>query len=307
MKRILVTGGTGFIGSHLVHHLLSLNMDVWVYDKAIHKPTFHDISKASFIEGDVLSTELLYDCLQHVDTCFHLAALSAVAVCRRDWLFSHENNVIAFNGLLEQLQRLKKPIKLVYASSAAVYGNSDQLPLTESQHVIPRSAYGADKLSNEMYAAVAREIFGIPSIGLRFFNVYGPGQLKSNPYSGVITAFKLALDEDKPLTIFGNGKQTRDFIYVNDVIDALIKAANLPYESSGIFNICTGSSISIEELATMMIRLTGKKVPIIYQEARPDDLLHSLGSPVLAEEQLHFKAKTPMDRGIDSFLKEHSF
>lgn len=307
MKKVLVTGGMGFIGNHLVSRLLEMGIEVLVLDKAIHKPTFCDIQKATIIEGDVLSHELVYECLEQVDTCFHLAALSAVAVCRRDWIFSHENNVLAFNGLLEELRRINKSVKLIYASSAAVYGHSRILPSSESEHVVPRSTYGADKLSNEIYAEVIRGLHGIPSIGLRFFNVYGPGQLKSNPYSGVMTSFKLAIGNNQPLTIFGDGKQTRDFIYVKDVVDALILSAETPYEQSGIYNICSGHAISIEELAQMMIRLSNKKPEIVYLDARADDLIHSLGDNRLAKKALHFQAKMPIDTGIDLFLKENTF
>lgn len=307
MKKVLVTGGMGFIGSHLVSHLLSSGIEVLVLDKSIHKPTFCDIKRATIIEGDVLSHELLHECLEQVDTCFHLAALSSVMVCSRDWIFSHENNVLAFNGLLEELKRVNHPVKLVYASSAAVYGDSKILPSTESEHVVPRSTYGADKLSNEIYAEVVRGLYGIPSIGLRLFNVYGPGQLKSNPYSGVITSFKLAIENNEPLKIYGDGKQTRDFIYIKDIVDALVMAAKTPYEKSGIFNICRGTAISIQELAELMISLSHVKQKIIYLDPRPEDLRHSLGDPTRAKEELDFTAKIPMDTGLDLFLQEKNF
>lgn len=307
MKKALVTGGMGFIGTHLVHHLLSQDVEVIVLDKSIHKPTYCDIRKATILEGDVLSHELLHECLEEVDTCFHLAALSSVMVCRRDWIFSHENNVLAFNGLLEELRRVTHPVKLIYASSAAVYGDSQVLPSTESEHVVPRSTYGADKLSNEIYAGVINALYQIPSIGLRLFNVYGPGQLKSNPYSGVITSFKQAIEANQALTIYGDGQQTRDFVYIKDVVNAMMLAAETPANQSGVFNVCSGTEISIADLAYLMMELTGKTVPINWLDTRPDDMRHSLGSAVLAKSDLGFCAKTPMKVGLKSFLDEHDF
>lgn len=307
MEKVLITGGMGFIGNHLAYHLLSKGKEVFILDKSIHKPTFCDIHKATIIEGDILSHELVHECLQQVDTCFHLAALSSVAICSKDWIFSHENNVLGFNGVLEEIRRLNHPIKLIYASSAAVYGHSKILPSTESEHVVPRSTYGADKISNEIYATVMQELAQVHSVGLRLFNVYGPGQLRSNPYSGVITSFKLAIKNNQPLTIYGDGKQTRDFIYIDDVIAAFMAAAATAADHSGIYNVCTGSSISIEKLAQLMISLSRQKLTINYLPERPDDLKHSLGEASLAKKELGFVAKIPMDLGLDLFLKENTF
>lgn len=307
MERVLVTGGMGFIGNYLVSHLLSLGMKVLVLDKSVHKPTYCDIQKATIIEGDVLSHELLHECLEQVDCCFHLAALSSVFTCTRDWIFSHENNVLAFNGLLEELRRITHPIKLIYASSAAVYGDSKVSPLSESEHVVPNSTYGADKLSNEIYAEVMRKVYGIPSIGLRLFNVYGPGQLESNPYSGVITSFKRAIHAKQPLIIFGDGKQTRDFIYIKDAVDAFMAAAATDDDKSGIFNICSGHEISILELAELMMLLSANKLPISYEPARKGELYHSCGDKTLAQNELNFIAKIPLESGLEWLLKDNSF
>ncbi|CDZ78065.1 UDP-glucose 4-epimerase [Legionella massiliensis] len=304
MRHVLVTGGNGFIGSYLVERLLSQGIEVLVIDKSIHKPTPCDIRKAKLIEGDVLSHSLLHECLEQVDTCFHLAALSSVPICARDWIFSHENNVQAFNGLLEEFRHLSHPVKLIYASSAAVYGDSEALPLSESEHVIPNSVYGADKLSNEIYAEAVSRTFGIHSIGLRLFNVYGEGQIESNSYSGVITKFKNALRESLPIKILGDGKQTRDFIYVRDVVEAFILAANANVDGAKIYNICSGHSVSILELAQLMMQLSHRKVPITYENARIGDLYHSAGNGLLAQQELEFSARTPIELGLASLLQK---
>lgn len=304
MKKVLVTGGTGFIGNYLVRQLLSLGVEVLVIDKSIHRPTYFDISKAELIEGDVLSQGLLRQCLEQVDTCFHLAAILSFTVCARDWLFSHANNVLAFNGLLEELRRASHPVKLVYASSCAVYGDSKDLPSSESHKTSPLTSYGADKLSNEIYAQVMSNMYGINSIGLRIFNVYGPGQLESSSYAGVITFFKNAILKGQPVTIFGDGNQTRDFIYIDDVVQALLAAAKKASSQSGIYNVCTGHPTSILGLAELMMKLSGKKVPIIHQPARPGDPYHSLGDNFLAEKELGFTPLTSIEPGLASLFTD---
>lgn len=304
MKKVLVTGGMGFIGNHLVNHLLNIDCEVIVIDKSINKPIYHPVRQARIIEGDVASCEFLHDCLAEVDTCFHLAALASIPLCNRDWIFSHQNNVLAFNGLLDAIRKLDKPIQLVYASSSAVYGDSDQLPLTESSPASPISTYGADKLSNEIYAKALLHLADIHSIGLRFFNVYGPGQLASNPYTGVISSFKTAILEDKALNIYGDGQQTRDFIYVQDVVDALILCAQKSNAISGIFNVCTGKAVTIESLAKLMMQLMDHSQGINKQPERAGDLRFSVGNPELARKQLGFVAKVPMETGLKSFLQD---
>lgn len=305
MTRVLVTGGMGFIGNHLVNRLLSLNHKVMVIDKSIYKPKQCKIEGAEIIEGDILSRELLYDCLQKVDVCYHLAALSSVWLCDKDWIYSHENNVLAFNGLLNELTKIDRPIKLIFASSAAVYGLGKRLPFAETEHVVPRSTYGADKLSNELYAKVMEVSHNIQSIGLRLFNVYGPGQLDDNPYSGVITSFKKSLLAKQAIKIYGDGKQTRDFIYIDDVIQALLLAMNAPENASGIYNICTGNSISISDLANIMIWLTKTNVNVEYYPERLGDLKHSTGDPRLAQKMLEFNSTINIEEGLSKFLRSY--
>jgi len=302
MKKALVTGGMGFIGSHLAHELLQQGFEVTILDKSIYKPVQFDLSAARIIEGDMMAKELLKSCLEEVDVCFHLAAIASVVQCNQDWLYSLQNNVIAFNNLLDVLKNLKKPIKLVYASSAAVYGNSDNLPFDENALPAPVSTYGVDKLTNELYAAIASSTFGIPSVGLRLFNVYGLGQLDSNPYSGVITCFKKAILAKQPLIIYGDGEQTRDFIYVKDVVNAFIRAAQTPDSLTKVVNICSGKAISINELAEVMLDLFNVKLQILHKAARIGDSLHSLGDGKQAKIYLDFQASTPIQEGLKSLL-----
>jgi len=305
MEKILVTGGIGFIGNHLVNYLLSQGKEVIVLDKSIYKSTYYNIQSATIVEADVLSEKLLLHYLEKVDTCFHLAAIASVQACANDWIFAHENNVMGFNKLLDCISMLSHPIKLIYASSSAVYGDNPNLPLSESSHLYPCSMYAATKLTNEIYAKIMSEDYHVPCIGLRFFNVYGPGQPASSSYSGVISLFKNAINNHLPLTIYGDGKQTRDFIYIDDVIKALTLAALTPQKQSGIYNVCTGNAISIQELAELMIELSGKKGTIRHKKARTGDIYHSCGDAGLAEKELNFTAKTPLTEGLKNLLESH--
>lgn len=301
--KVLVTGGMGFIGNHLVKTLLDQGANVTLLDKSIYKPVYHKVDSANIIEGDMLSRGLLADILADIDICFHLAAISSIASCNKDWIFSHENNVLAFNGLLEEIKKSPKKIKLVYTSSSAVYGNPDQLPLSESMRAKPISAYGADKRSNEIYAGVFKYTHDYSSIGLRLFNVYGPGQLSNNPYSGVLSQFKRNLNTKTPMTIYGDGKHSRDFIFIADVIQAFIKAAKTSHEKHGIYNICTGRSVTIFDLAKIMQELSGKTVPIEFQPERVGDIKNSYGDNICAKEELGFQATTKLEDGIAEYLK----
>lgn len=302
MTKALVTGGQGFIGNHLVAKLIELGIEVVVIDKAAQKTTFHDNKKATIIEADLQSRDVLEQCLYGVDLCFHLAAIASIQSCSRDWIFSHQNNVLAFNTLLDVLKKHPQKIKLVYASSSAVYGDSLTPPLSENSPITPASNYGVDKLVNELYAQNAARHFGVSSVGLRFFNVFGPGQQENNSYSGVITLFKKAIASELPLNIYGDGTQTRDFIYIDDVIDGMLKAARTAPNFSGVFNICRGQSVSIEHLAHLMLDLYGASNLITHLDAREGDIRHSQGNPDRAQKHLGFSAKTSMEEGLSQMM-----
>jgi UDP-glucose 4-epimerase len=306
VMKILVTGGMGFIGSHLVHHLLKMNHDVVVVDKDIHKPTFHSIAKATIIEADILSNHYMAELLKPVDACVHLAAISSVPLSHRDWLFSHQTNVVGFNQLLDILTYQLPHIRFIYASSAAVYGATYHTPCQEIACPKPCSHYGVDKLSNELYANVMHQCYHYPSLGLRFFNVFGNGQLRDNPYSGVITCFKQAILDSRPLTINGDGEQIRDFIYVHDVVRAIIQGLHSDSPIHGICNVCTGYEMSLNELAITMQRVLNTSLPIHYTERRIGDPSYSAGDPTLARELLGFQAKFSLEEGMKMFLDEKS-
>ncbi len=302
IKKALVTGGMGFVGGHLVKRLLSQGVEVTVLDKSIYKAIPFDPTLVKLVEVDILSKEYLEECLQDVDVCFHLAAISSSTKCQNDWLFSLQNNVVAFNHLLDLLMKQDSTIKFIYASTASVYCNSTEVPQKESDRVSPCKVIAADKLTNEIYAAVAGRSFGLSSIGLRLFNVYGTCQYDSNHYSGVISRFKKSVLQQQPLIIYGTGEQTRDFVHVDDVVNAFILAANVELKGAQVINVCSGQSLSINELATRLQEVARTHLPVIHKEARPGDQMHSRGDTHLAKELLNFTAKTKIESGLQEFF-----
>ncbi len=300
----LVTGGAGFIGHHLHHALIVAGHQVCVLDDLSSGRTDNLHPDAQFIEGCITDAEACRAALEGCDGVFHLAAIASVQQCQDDWPRAHAVNSGGFVTLLDAIKA--RPIPVVYASSAAVYGDADALPINETSPRIPFSAYGADKLNNEHHAAVASAIFSIPTLGLRPFNVYGPQQDPSSPYSGVISIFMQRALAGKALTIFGDGSATRDFVYVADAVQAFfagMKALETRTVSCDVCNLGTGQSVSIQELADTISRLTDSSATIDHQPARAGDIAHSCSDPSYAAKQLGFTTTTSLDTGLTQ-LKE---
>lgn len=301
--RYLVTGGCGFIGSHLTARLMAGGHEVAVIDDLSTGRIENLPPRADFLRGDVRDHALLERALQRCDGIVHLAAIASVERCTREWQDSHSINIGAFVGLLEALARSDRPDRpLVYASSAAVYGDCTNLPLKESEHVLPISAYGADKLACEQHARVAARVFAMRTVGLRFFNVYGPRQDPASPYSGVISIFARRCLEGLPLTLYGDGGQTRDFVHVADVVDAVLAALAAADRSPRVVNVCTGRATTIRQLADRLCALTGQRAPVEMHPARAGDIRDSLGDPTCLRELLGIVAATPLDAGLRSVL-----
>jgi UDP-glucose 4-epimerase len=275
----LVTGGCGFIGSHLCLALRARGDQVRVLDDLSSGTLANLAPGATLIEGDVGDPALLREALAGVDGCFHLAAIASVERGVREWSATHRVNLSATVELLEAASRLGGRVPVVYASSAAVYGDLTSLPLQETAHVRPLSAYGADKLGCEQHARVAGVVHGLPTLGLRFFNVFGPRQDPRSPYSGVISIFCDRLTRGEPVDIFGDGEQTRDFIYVADVVAGLLAAMGLASPAAPVFNLCNGQPVSVLELATTVAALCGTRLDIRHHPARSGEIRHSLGDP----------------------------
>jgi UDP-glucose 4-epimerase len=196
------------------------------------------------------------------------------------------------------------PVKVpvVYASSAAVYGDAQAVPITEQTERRPFSAYGADKYGCELHARVASHVHGIPTVGLRFFNVYGPRQDPLSPYSGVISIFCERIRRGAPIDIFGDGEQTRDFVFVADVVTALLAAMRLRPTDARVFNVCTGIPTSVLGLARTIAELAGTKLDVHHRPSRGGDIRHSTGSPALSRANLALPEPAPLRIGLGKVL-----
>jgi UDP-glucose 4-epimerase len=285
MATYLVTGGCGFIGSHLCEALRRRGHAVRVLDNLSTGSASNLPAAATLIEGDVADRELVREALAGVHGCFHLAAVSSVELSNRDWLGAHRTNL---TGAITVFDAAKAtgPITVVYASSAAVYGDCASLPLSENSETRPLSPYGADKVGCELHARAGGRVHCLPSVGLRLFNVYGPGQDPKSPYSGVISIFCERLRRGEPIEIFGDGAQTRDFVFVADVVRVMLRAVGAGLTGASVFNVCTGRSTSVLELARTIASLSGKDPEIRFGPERKGDGRHSYGDPTAARQVL---------------------
>lgn len=302
MSTFLVTGGAGFIGSHLCDALAAAGHSVRVLDDLSSGRRENLPPGATLIEGSAADRALLGNVLEGVAGCFHLAAIASVERGVREWLRTHQTNLGATVALFEAIAASGRPVPVVYASSAAVYGEPALLPLTEDAVKRPLSAYGADKYGSELHALVATCIHGIPTVGLRFFNIYGPRQDPHSPYSGVIAIFAERLSKRQPITIFGDGTQTRDFVFVSDAVRALVAAMTLSPPGAPVFNICTGTSVSILELAGHLGSIVGARPNIRFAPARAGEIRHSTGAPGAGQRALELDPPVPIHEGLTRLL-----
>ncbi|SEO79550.1 UDP-glucose 4-epimerase [Rhodospirillales bacterium URHD0017] len=296
--RYLVTGGCGFIGSHLVDALIERGDEVVVLDDLSSGRLQNLNKRASLLPGSVLDRTLVRRGVRDIQACIHLAAIASVARSAEDWVGSHNVNQTGLIAVLDALRQAKLSVPVVYASSAAVYGDQRHVPIAETASPMPRSAYGADKLCCEVQARTATRSCGLPSLGLRFFNVYGPRQDPASPYSGVISIFARSLLEGLPLTISGDGLQTRDFVFVGDVVACLLAAVGKASLEADVLNVCTGTATTVAQLAAAVMSAGHASVPVMYREARAGDIRHSVGSPFRAVAELGCENRTPLDVGL---------
>lgn len=304
MPTYLVTGGCGFIGSHLVDALLERGHAVRVLDDLSTGKTDNIKSAAELTVGDVADARAVAQAMDGVIGCFHLAAVASVERGNRDWLGTHATNLTGAITVLDAARKSRVPV--VYASSAAVYGDPQILPLAETAPTAPLSAYGADKLGCELHARVGGLVHAVPSAGLRFFNVYGPRQDPLSPYSGVISIFCERLLAGEEVVVFGDGAQTRDFVYVGDVVYALLSAMRVASPEALVFNVCTGRSTSLLELVDAIAATLGVMPRITFASPRPGDIQTSLGDPTSARKGLGFSARTSLRDGLAITLRSLS-
>ena len=304
MTSYLVTGGCGFIGSHLVETLIARGDRVRVLDDLSTGSVENLPAGAALHRGDVGNPEDVRIAMDGVAGCFHLAAIASVERSTNDWFGTHRTNLSGTIAVLDAARRCRReaPIPVVYASSAAVYGDNSDVPLRETARPQPLSPYGVDKYASELHATIASEIFDVPTVGLRFFNVYGPRQDPRSPYSGVISIFCDRLSRRAPIDIFGDGSQTRDFVFVNDVVKALLAAMDRAPACGGVFNVCSARAVSILNLAHLIATLCDCKADIRFLPPRPGEIAHSVGDRTLARTQLVLPEPVLLQSGLAATL-----
>ncbi len=300
MARTLVSGGAGFIGSHLVEALVERGDEVRVLDNfSTGRPEnlVAVTQRIELIEGDVRDEDVVRAAMRDVEQVFHLAALVSVPLSVEDPITTHAVNV---DGTLNILVAAREAgvRSLVYASSSAVYGDLPDLPKVETLPVAPTSPYGLSKQICEQYARLFARLYGLRTVGLRYFNVYGPRQDPGSPYSGVISIFVDHLLASIPPTIYGDGRQTRDFVYVTDVVRASLLAADTPAAAGQVFNISTNRPHTILDLWEMLQTLTGTHLSPCFAAERPGDICHSYASYELARRVLGFEPQIGLMDGL---------
>ena len=300
MERSLVSGGAGFIGSHLVEALVRRGNTVRVLDNFSTGRAENLAAVASdieLIEGDIRDPDTVRAAVEGVDRVFHQAALVSVPLSLEDPVTTHAINV---NGTLNLLNAAREGgvQSFVYASSSAVYGDLPELPKVETMSAAPISPYGLSKQIDEQYARLFTRLYSVRTVGLRYFNVYGPRQDPSSPYSGVISIFIDHLLADTPPTIYGDGQQTRDFIYVADVVQASLLAADTPDTTGQVFNVSTNQAHTIAELLEMLQAIAGTRMAPRFASKRPGDIPHSYASYEKAHQVLGFEPEVGFAEGL---------
>ena len=308
-KNIIITGGAGFIGTNIARTLADDNNVTVIDDLSTGKiENIQDLineNKIKFIKGSITDLDLLKKSFKNVDYVFHQAALASVPQSFEDPV---KTNNINLNGTVNVLiaSRDNNVEKVVWASSCAVYGDNTDLPLKETSSTNPLSPYAATKLAGELYANIFSNVYNLPIASLRYFNVYGPWQNPHGDYAAVIPLFISKILDDQPLVIYGDGKQTRDFIFVEDVVRANIFFAEKA--ENGVFNIGCGVKTSINEIAKMILKISNKNdTEIIYKEKREGDIKDSF-SDISKMKKTGFKPEYSLEAGIRktyNWFKEH--
>jgi len=305
MPLALVTGGAGFIGSHLVSSLLGRGYQVRVLDNLSTgklENLLHVQKEIEFAQGDIRDRKQVSEAVYGVDVIFHLAAQVSVIASMQDPAGCFETNVTGTNLVL-QFASQAKVARVVLSSSSAVYGDQELLPTPESVEPRPLSPYAASKWMDETLAGLYTRSFGLPVICLRYFNVFGPRQDPTSPYAAAIPIFiRRQLQGQSPI-LYGDGGQTRDFVFVSDVARANILAAEKAPYTGAVMNICSGRQVSILRLLAEIQRLIPNGQRIDIQPARIGDIYHSLGDPALARALMGFSAEINLIEGLTQTIK----
>ncbi len=303
MTTMLVTGGAGFIGSHLTDVLLHQGYKVRVIDNLSTGKRSNLDPRAELIVGDVANAELLRLAMRGCAGAFHLAAVASVQRSNEDWVGTHRANQTGTIAVLDAA-RDASGLPVVYASSAAIYGDQGEAAVREDARPDPLTAYGADKLASELHAAVAWKVHRVPTLGFRFFNVYGPRQDPASPYSGVISIFANRAWLGQGVMIHGDGMQSRDFVHVKDVVRGLLAGMQslLQRPRADVLNLCTGRASTLLDLIAALESIVGEPVPVTYGPARRGDIRVSLGDSARLAATLGVTADTRLEGGLRGLL-----
>lgn len=298
---VLITGGAGFIGSHLTDALVA-DHAVTVLDDFSSGSRENLHPSATVVEGDIRDERRLNELVRDAEVVFHQAASVSVARSISNPTESHAINVDATLSLLEAAR--KHDARCVLASSAAIYGQPEEVPIRETESKTPESPYGIEKLSLDHYARVYNDLYGLETVALRYFNIYGPRQTAGD-YSGVISVFLDQVRNGEPITVHGNGSQTRDFVHVSDVVQANLLAMST--ENVGeAYNIATGRPVTIEVLARMVRRATDADSEIVYTSKRDGDIDESCGNIEKGRSQLGYEPTVTLEDGLPTLVSQPS-
>lgn len=303
--QVLVTGGAGFIGSHLAAALVARGDSVRVLDnfRTGKRENLADLA-VELVEGDIGDEAVVQAAVADCDLIFHLAAMVSVPESVKTPKLNHHINVTGTFNVFEAA-RIAGVKRVVYSSSSAVYGDLPHLPAREGYVPHPISPYGAAKLMNEIIAESYRTSFGLDALGLRYMNVFGPRQDPSSPYSGVLSIFCRAAINGTGVTIYGDGQQTRDFVFVEDVVQANLLAAQLPSKQipdQPVFNVGRGQSTAINDIVEMLGELTHQAIPITYAPERLGDIKHSVADISQAQTILSYYPQVTVLDGLKATL-----
>lgn len=310
MNTYLITGGAGFIGSTLANHVSKENSVIVIDDLSMGKEeNLVKNSNLRFIKGSVTDSELMDEILSKntFDYIFHFAAVASVADSVERPVDTHQVNFESVLMLLELVRKYQKNLKrLIFSSSAAVYGDEPTLPKKEESAICPLTPYAIDKFAAEQYVLAYNHLYGINTSAVRFFNVYGPNQNPESPYSGVISILvdrykKVQTGEDTQFTLFGDGSQSRDFVFIEDVIQALLLIADKKESLGRQFNVGTGNAITLNELIAVIDKSLGIKLPIAYQPERDGDIKESV-SDISRLKGLGYEPNFSIQEGMDKYL-----
>ncbi|KND50245.1 MAG: dTDP-glucose 4,6-dehydratase [Parcubacteria bacterium C7867-007] len=300
-KKVVITGGAGFIGSHIVRVLHNRGISVTVFDSLVSGSKENLPEGVSLIVDDIRNPEALANAFKDATHVVHLAALISVPESVKNPQATHDVNIIGTKNVLDAAAQAGVQ-RFVYASSAAVYGNDPALPKKEDMQTSPTSPYAESKVQNEIDASHFSATTGIPSVGLRFFNIYGPGQLGNHAYASVIPRWIEAVENGEQIQVFGDGEQTRDFVHVEDVAAALHTALVTPIEGAHIYNVASGKQITLRELRDHIATTCNCSIDWIQYPEREGDIRHSVADVHAIEDELNFEPKIDLQEGLKTLI-----